>query len=142
MNNQTESEFIVSLLKRLPQQRDAVIDWLAKPDLSNNQRRQLLTVFKRFTRMHRDCLYWAEWDEALPPAQLASLWREFVETGAAACAEQEKIISAELESRKLSVSQHCALITIFARVVKLSRVFEGYKDEIPAVGSPSKTSPQ
>ena len=83
MNNQTE--FIVSLLKRLPRQRDAVIDWLAKPDLSNNQRRQLLTVFKRFTRMHRDCLYWAERDEALPPAQLAALWREFVETGAAFC---------------------------------------------------------
>lgn len=142
MNNQTESEFIVSFLKRLPRQRDWAIAELAKPVLSNNQRRQLLTVFKRFTRMHRDCLFWAEWDEALPPAQLAALWREFVETGAAFCDGQEKIVAAKLESAKLTIGERCALIKLFASVVKLSRDFDRYKDEIPAIGSPQNSPPQ
>jgi hypothetical protein len=142
MNQQTESDFIVSQLKRLPRLRDHAIAALGKKDLSNNQRRQWLTMFKRFTRMHRDCLFWAEWDEALPPAQLAELWREFVETGAAFCDGQEKIITANLESAKLTIGQRCALVNLFVSVVKLSRNFEAYKDEIPAVGSPLNSPPQ
>jgi hypothetical protein len=134
MNQQAESEFIVNQLRVLPKHRNRAIAALAKNDLSNNQRRIWLTVFKRFTRMHRDCLHWA--GDALPSAQLVELWREFVETGAAVCDGQIKAISTKLESRKLTVNQRCALLTMFARVVKLSRDFEAYKDEMPAVGSP------
>jgi hypothetical protein len=134
MNQQAESEFIVNQLRVLPKHRNRAIAALAKNDLSNNQRRIWLTVFKQFTRMHRDCLHWA--GDALPSAQLVESWREFVETGAVVCDGQEKLISAKLESRKLTVNQRCALVTLFARVVKLSRDFEAYKDEMPAAGSP------
>ncbi len=125
--NQSESEFIVNQLRALPKHRNRAIAALAKNDLSNNQRRIWLTVFRRFTRMHRDCLHWA--GDALPSARLVELWREFVETGLAVCDWQEKLISAKLESRKLTVGQRCALCTMFARVVKLSREFEAYQDE-------------
>jgi hypothetical protein len=132
----------VSQLKRLPRQRDRAIAELAKKYLPDSHRRMWLTVFKRFTRMHRDCLCWAEWDEALPPAQLAVLWREFVETGAVFCDGQEKIITAKLESAKLTIGRRCALTKLFVSVVKLSRDFEGYKDEIPAIDSPQNSPPQ
>jgi hypothetical protein len=127
VNNQTD--FIVRQLRVLPKQRDAMIAALAKTDSSDRERRAWLTVFKRFTRMHRDCLHLADRDNMIPPEQLAALWREFVETGAAVCDGQAKIISAKLGSSKLSVNRFCALSSLHARVMKLLRDFEGYKDE-------------
>jgi hypothetical protein len=76
MNQQAESEIIVNQLRVLPKHRNRAIAALAKNDLSNNQRRIWLTVFKRFTRMHRDCLHWV--GDALPFTQLAESWRDYV----------------------------------------------------------------
>jgi len=136
MNQQADSGFIVSELQSWPGLRDKVIATLAKNDLSDYQRRSWLLVFKRFSRMHRKILYAADWHEVMPPDELAELWREFVETGATFCDGQEKIISAKLESPRLTIGQRCVLYTMFTNVVKLSRDFEAYKDEMPAAGSP------
>jgi hypothetical protein len=48
MNQQAESEIIVNQLRVFPKLRNRAIAALAKNDLSNNQRRIWLTVFKRF----------------------------------------------------------------------------------------------
>jgi hypothetical protein len=127
MNNQTE--FIADCLRRFQQQFKRMADALAKKNLTDKGPNTLLLTFKKMSRLHRKILDTADCYNAVSPAELAATWREFVETGLAVCDGQEKLISAKLESRKLSVSQRCALITMFARVLKLSRGFEGYKDE-------------
>ena len=137
MNNQTE--FIVNQLKLWPGLRDKMIIALAQEDLPDNDRRSWLIVFKRLSRMHRNCLHWAEWADAVPSARLAKLWREFVETGSAVCGEQFKMIGVKLESPKLSVRQSCALSNMLVSVLKMSRDFEAYNGEMIADVPPSKS---
>lgn len=140
--NQAESEFTVSQLKLWPGWRDKVIAALAQKDLPDTDRRSWLIVFKRLSRMQRNCLHWADWYDLIPFAQLTALWREFVETGSTVCDEQFKIIGAKLESSKLSVRQHCALCNMLVSILKMSRDFKDYKDELFALVSPQNQPEQ
>lgn len=140
MNSQTE--FIVGQLKFWPKVRGKVVAALAKRDLSNTQQRAWVSVFKRLTRMHRDCLHLAEWHGAVPSAKLAQLWREFVERDGRFCVELAEAIVIRLDDDALKTGQRCALISLLVRVVRLSRDFEAYRGEMFTIGLPPVAPPQ
>jgi hypothetical protein len=141
MNHQTESGWVLNQLRVQLRQRNKVIAILAETELPTRQRRQWLTLFKRLSRIYRDCLYWAELREVLPPVKLASLWRAFVATGLATCDQQVMLVCTSLETSKLTLGQQYALCHVLASAMTLRRVFEGYKGEMFAVDSRQISSP-
>lgn len=140
--NQAESKLLVRQIELWPRWCNKVIAALAQEDLPDPDRRSWFLIFKRLARMHRNCLHWADWYDAVPSAELVELWREFVKTGSTVCENQLKIIGAKLESSKLPVRQRCALVNLLLSVMKMCDDFEGYRDEMIAFVSPQIPSGQ
>lgn len=127
MNQQVEAEFIVSQLRVLRKHLDMVIAKLESGRLRDNDRRLLLKLFKDLTRMRRDALYAVAQLEVFPPGELATFWREFVQTGAAICQAQFEVASARLELPKLSGQRGCVVAGLLVTAARLWRDFEAWE---------------
>ena len=136
----------VDLIARWPQLWPDVckraVAALGGKELPDSDRRSWLIVLKRLSRTHRNYLHWADCYGAMPSAQLAEMWREFVETGLAVCDGQLEYIEARRKSPELSIRQLCALAKLFCTVSKLESQFQRYQDEMIAVVSPQEPTAQ
>ena len=138
-----QAEFITDCLRCTQQQLKKMAGALAKKNMTDKERNDWLLTFKKMSRLYRKMLHTAYCHDALSTAEMITAWREFVAMGETVCREQHTVIIArlaKLQTPNMSMRQLYAyakspVLDSLARVVKMSRDFESYKDEMPAVGS-------